>query len=60
MSSPPPTRVHPEPIVDHEEVYPSAREKTYARKATAPAREEAQQVYEKHGSRRRPRSRTRT
>ncbi|MFK7742500.1 MAG: FAD-binding domain-containing protein [Planctomycetota bacterium] len=49
---------YPEPIVEHAAAVKLAKDRIYATRRTAPAREEAQRVYAKHGSRRRPRSRT--
>ncbi|MEM7084494.1 MAG: FAD-binding domain-containing protein, partial [Pseudomonadota bacterium] len=46
---------YPPPIVDHITAYRSARSKMYAIKGTSEAREEAQRVFVKHGSRRGPR-----
>lgn len=45
---------YPAPIVDHKTAYKQARERIYAVKKSAAARDEAKRVYEKHGSRRRP------
>ncbi|UCE75935.1 MAG: deoxyribodipyrimidine photo-lyase/cryptochrome family protein, partial [Gammaproteobacteria bacterium] len=45
---------YPAPIVEHASAYREARERIYAVKRSAEARRLAGQVYEKHGSRRRP------
>ena len=50
---------YPEPVVPHGEAYRAARARMQAAKRTAEAREEAQRVYQKHGSRRRPARRPR-
>lgn len=49
---------YPAPIVDHASAYREARERIHAVKRSAEARRLAGQVYEKHGSRRRPARRT--
>ncbi|MEM1181388.1 MAG: FAD-binding domain-containing protein, partial [Acidobacteriota bacterium] len=46
---------YPAPIVDHREAYRAARERIFAVRKTAHAKEEAARVYLKHGSRKRPR-----
>ncbi|MEO0480819.1 MAG: deoxyribodipyrimidine photo-lyase [Planctomycetota bacterium] len=51
---------YPEPIVDHKTAYKAARDRIWAVKKTAEAREESQRVYEKHGSRKRPMQRSRS
>ena len=48
---------YPLPIVEHGPAYSAARKKMFAIKSTTSARSEAQQVFRRHGSRRRPRSR---
>ena len=48
---------YPLPIVEHGPAYSAAKKKMFAVKRTASARSEAQQVFRRHGSRRRPRSR---
>jgi deoxyribodipyrimidine photo-lyase len=45
---------YPQPIVDHETAYRTARDRIFAARSTPEARHEAAAVYEKHGSRRRP------
>lgn len=45
---------YPAPIVDHKEATDFARKQIYGRRREARAREESQQIYAKHGSRRRP------
>jgi len=45
---------YPAPLVEHKEAVREARSKIYSVRSTAAAREEAQRVYQKHGSRRRP------
>lgn len=45
---------YPLPIVEHAKAYCEARGRIYSLKATKEARAEAQRVYLKHGSRRRP------
>ena len=45
---------YPAPIVEHAPAYRNARSRVYAAKAKPAARAEAQKVYQKHGSRRRP------
>ncbi len=45
---------YPEPVVEHGKAYQSARQRIYARKRSAEAKENAKQVYQKHGSRRSP------
>ena len=45
---------YPAPIVDHASAYREARQRIHAVKRSAEARRLAGQVYEKHGSRRRP------
>ena len=49
---------YPAPIVDHASAYREARQRIQAVKRSAEARRLAAQVYEKHGSRRRPARRT--
>lgn len=46
---------YPDPIVDHKTAVKAAREKVWAIRSTVDAKREAQAVYTKHGSRRRPR-----
>ncbi|MEM8606333.1 MAG: FAD-binding domain-containing protein [Myxococcota bacterium] len=48
---------YPSPIVDHPTAYGSARKRIYAARKTPEARAESARVYEKHGSRKRPRNR---
>ncbi|MEM7137880.1 MAG: deoxyribodipyrimidine photo-lyase/cryptochrome family protein [Myxococcota bacterium] len=48
---------YPVPIVEHSVAYASARRRIYAARRTPDARAESARVYEKHGSRRRPRKR---
>ncbi|MEM7622203.1 MAG: deoxyribodipyrimidine photo-lyase [Planctomycetota bacterium] len=48
---------YPGPIVDHKDAYREARERVFGVRATAAARTEAQRVYTKHGSRKRPATR---
>ena len=48
---------YPLPIVEHGPAYSAAKKKMFAVKRTASARSEAQQVFRRHGSRRRSRSR---
>lgn len=47
-------RVYPEPIVDHPTAYREARQRIHSIKRMSSSRAEAERVYEKHGSRRRP------
>jgi deoxyribodipyrimidine photo-lyase len=47
-------RDYPPPIVEHETAYRLARDRIFAARSTAAARQQAAQVYEKHGSRKRP------
>ncbi|MGB0721463.1 MAG: deoxyribodipyrimidine photo-lyase/cryptochrome family protein [Gammaproteobacteria bacterium] len=47
-------RDYPAPIVEHTSAYRQARQRIYAVRRTAQARSEAEAVYDKHGSRRRP------
>lgn len=46
---------YPGPIVDHKAAVKAARDAIFKVRATVPAKREAQAVYQKHGSRRRPR-----
>ncbi|MEM6795622.1 MAG: deoxyribodipyrimidine photo-lyase/cryptochrome family protein [Acidobacteriota bacterium] len=48
---------YPEPIVDHKTAYHQARERIFAVKSRPETRRHSDRVYEKHGSRRRPRPR---
>ena len=50
---------YPEPIVNHANAYRRARDRLFAVRGTRQARSEAKRVYQKHGSRRPPRSRGR-
>lgn len=50
-------RDYPEPVVDHKVAYREAREKVFAVRRREESKEEAARVYEKHGSRKRPRRR---
>ena len=50
---------YPAPIVDHARAYAHARDRIFALRKTPGARAEAQRVYNKHGSRKRPTQRTR-
>ncbi|MEM6730965.1 MAG: FAD-binding domain-containing protein, partial [Myxococcota bacterium] len=50
---------YPEPIVDHKTAYKEARERIYAVRRTDESKVEAERVYQKHGSRKRPRPRGR-
>ncbi|MEL6340486.1 MAG: deoxyribodipyrimidine photo-lyase [Myxococcota bacterium] len=45
---------YPAPVVDHKTAYREARERIFAVRRRDEAREEAQRVYQKHGSRKRP------
>ena len=45
---------YPAPIVEHKTAYQAARDRIWTVRKTAAAREEAQRVYQKHGSRKRP------
>lgn len=45
---------YPAPIVEHGPAYSEARRRIYAARRTKEAKEESQRVYEKHGSRRKP------
>lgn len=45
---------YPEPVVEHRSAYRQARARIHAVKASAQARETAREVYQRHGSRRRP------
>jgi deoxyribodipyrimidine photo-lyase len=45
---------YPAPIVDHGPAYSEARRRIYAARRTKEAKAESERVYEKHGSRRRP------
>ena len=47
----------PEPIVEHKSAVKAAASRVYARRRGAEAQAEKQRVYDKHGSRRRPRNR---
>ena len=49
---------YPPPIVDHREAAAQAKSKIWAIKKTPEAKKEAEAVYEKHGSRKKPRART--
>ncbi|MEZ4460657.1 MAG: deoxyribodipyrimidine photo-lyase [bacterium] len=46
---------YPEPIVDHKEAYKLAQSRVWAVRKQPAAKAEAKQVYEKHGSRKKPR-----
>ena len=46
---------YPPPIVEHREAAREAKSRIWAIKGTAAAKEEAEKVYEKHGSRKQPR-----
>lgn len=46
---------YPAPIVDHKTAYHAAKDRIFTAKKSALARQEAQQVYLKHGSRKTPR-----
>jgi deoxyribodipyrimidine photo-lyase len=48
---------YPEPIVEHAAAYRVARQRIAAIQRQEESQEEAERVYQKHGSRRRPRSR---
>jgi len=48
---------YPAPLVDHKEAVKQAKSRVYAFRRKDGARSEAQQVYERHGSRKRPRRR---
>ena len=48
---------YPPPLVDHREAARQAKDRIWAIKKTLEAKEEAAAVYEKHGSRKRPRGR---
>lgn len=48
---------YPAPIVDHASAYKAARKRMYSLKGRAETRREAEKVYRKHGSRKRPRRR---
>lgn len=50
-------RDYPEPVVDHLKAYHAARDRMHAFKRTDAARVESRRVYQKHGSRKRPRNR---
>jgi len=52
-------RDYPAPIVDHRRAYHAARERIFAVRKTDAARAEAARIVEKHGSRKRPRTRRR-
>jgi deoxyribodipyrimidine photo-lyase len=47
-------RDYPVPLVEHESAYRLARDRIFAARGTSAARQQAAEVYEKHGSRRRP------
>jgi deoxyribodipyrimidine photo-lyase len=47
-------RDYPAPLVVHETAYRLARDRIHAARSTGAARQQAAEVYEKHGSRRRP------
>ena len=49
---------YPDPIVDHKSAAAAAKARIWAIKKTAAAKEEAEAVYEKHGSRKKPRGRS--
>ncbi|EDX85703.1 FAD binding domain of DNA photolyase protein [Synechococcus sp. PCC 7335] len=49
---------YPPPIVEHKEAAALAKSRLWAIKKTPEAKKEAEQVYEKHGSRKKPRRRT--
>ncbi|MBE9062467.1 cryptochrome/deoxyribodipyrimidine photo-lyase family protein [cf. Phormidesmis sp. LEGE 11477] len=49
---------YPSPIVEHKEAAAQAKSRLWAIKKTPEAKEEAEKVYEKHGSRKKPRRRT--
>ena len=51
---------YPAPVVDHATAYEQARDRVYAVRRGQDSRDEAQRVYQKHGSRRRPSVRGRT
>ena len=48
---------YPAPVVDHKAAVKEAKSRVYALRGKAGARSEAKQVYERHGSRKRPRRR---
>ena len=50
---------YPLPIVEHAKAYRNARSRLYSMKGSSVARAEANRVYQKHGSRRRPTQRRR-
>lgn len=52
-------RDYPAPIVDHREAMAEAKRRIFSVRGTAEARALAQQIYQRHGSRRRPRRRPR-
>ena len=49
---------YPAPIVDHETAWREARARVYAARRAPDARAESERVYERHGSRRKPRARS--
>ncbi len=51
---------YPPPIVEHKVAVRAAKDKLWAIKKTPEAKAEAEKVYEKHGSRKKPRGRSRT
>ena len=51
---------YPPPVVEHRAAAREAKSKIWAIKGTAAAKEEAESVYEKHGSRKKPRGRSRS
>jgi deoxyribodipyrimidine photo-lyase len=52
-------KTYPPPIVDHAEAVAEAKRRIFAKRRSPDARQEAARVFEKHGSRRSPRTRTR-
>ncbi len=52
-------RDYPAPVVDHKRAYKTARERIFAVRRREEAKKEAAEVYQRHGSRKRPRSRKR-
>jgi deoxyribodipyrimidine photo-lyase len=51
-------KTYPAPIVDHKEAVAEAKRRVFAQRRTPAAREESARVFEKHGSRRGPRTRS--
>jgi deoxyribodipyrimidine photo-lyase len=47
---------YPKPIVDHQTAYREAKSRVFQRRRQSASRAEAKRVYQKHGSRRRPRT----